>query len=68
MTSQRKLIHCVTGPKLPFFHRRKGILKIDQSFREIGFVWELHAPTHWLLAILIQVHKWGKKEKYKFRN
>ena len=22
--------HCVTGPELPFFHERKGILKIDQ--------------------------------------
>ena len=22
--------HCVTGPELPFFHKRKSILKIDQ--------------------------------------
>ena len=25
--------HCVTGPELPFFHKRKGILKIDQSVK-----------------------------------
>ena len=25
--------HCVTGPELPFFHRRKGELKIDQSVK-----------------------------------
>ena len=25
--------HCVTGPELPFFHRRKGVLKIDQSVK-----------------------------------
>ena len=40
--------NCVTGPELPFFHKRKGILKIDQSVkkcRDIGLVWELHAPT-----------------------
>ena len=23
--------HCVTGPELPFFHKRKSVLKIDQS-------------------------------------
>ena len=25
--------HCVTGPELPLFHKRKGALKIDQSVR-----------------------------------
>ena len=25
--------HCVTGPELPFFHKREGILKIDQSVK-----------------------------------
>jgi len=25
--------HCVTGPQLPFFHKRKGVLKIDQSVK-----------------------------------
>ena len=25
--------HCVTGPELPFFHRRKGVLEIDQSVK-----------------------------------
>ena len=25
--------HCVTGPELPLFHKRKGILKIDQSVK-----------------------------------
>ena len=25
--------HCVTRPELPFFHRRKDILKIDQSVK-----------------------------------
>ena len=24
---------CVTGPELPFFHKRKAILKIDQSVK-----------------------------------
>ena len=24
---------CVTGPELPFFHKRKGVLKIDQSVK-----------------------------------
>ena len=42
---------CFTGPELPFFfHKRKGILKIDQSVkkkRDIGcLVWELHAPRY----------------------
>ena len=40
---------------MPFFHKRKGILKIDHSVkkcRDIGSVWELHAPTHWLLIVL----------------
>ena len=32
MTNYKKLID-VTGPKLPFFHKRKGILKIDQSVK-----------------------------------
>ena len=25
--------HRVTGPELPFFHKRKGVLKIDQSVK-----------------------------------
>ena len=25
--------HCVTGPELPLFHKRKGIVKIDQSVK-----------------------------------
>ena len=25
--------HCVAGPALPFFHKRKGVLKIDQSVK-----------------------------------
>ena len=38
---------------LQLVRKRKGILKIDQSikFRDIGLVWELHAPTHWLKLI-----------------
>lgn len=51
MTNHEKII-VVTGPYLPFFHRRKGKLKIDQSVkrRDIGSVRELHAPTRWLLV------------------
>ena len=30
MTNHKKLID-VTGPELPFFLKRKGILKIDES-------------------------------------
>ena len=50
--------HCVTGPDLPFFHKRKGVLKIDRSekkYRDIGFVWELQAPAHRLLTASIGV-------------
>ena len=25
--------HCITGPELHFFHKRKGVLKIDQSVK-----------------------------------
>jgi len=25
--------YCVTGPELPFFHKRKGILKVGQSVK-----------------------------------
>ena len=25
--------HCLTGPELTFFHKRKGVLKIDQSVK-----------------------------------
>ena len=25
--------HCATGPELPFFHKRKGVLKIDHSVK-----------------------------------
>ena len=53
--------HCVTGPQLPFFHKRKGVLKIDQSekCREIGLVWGLHAPTHrlWINLVILQVSR-----------
>ena len=31
--------HCATGPELPFFHKRKGFLKIEQSVK---------MPWHWL--------------------
>ena len=45
--------HCVTGPELPFFHKRNGILKIDQSVKcpDLGLVWELQAPAHRLLIL-----------------
>ena len=36
MTNHKKLGHWVTGPELPFFHKRKGILKTDQSVKIIG--------------------------------
>ena len=38
---------------LQLVRKRKGILKIEQSikFRDIGLVWELNAPTHWLKLI-----------------
>ena len=32
--------HCVTGPELPFFHKRKGVLIIDQS---VKMPW--HSPS-----------------------
>ena len=32
MTNHKKLID-VTGPELPFFQKREGILKIDQSVK-----------------------------------
>ena len=32
MTKHKKL-NVVTGPELPFFLKRKGILKIDQSVK-----------------------------------
>ena len=32
MTNHKTLID-VTGPELPFFHKRKGALKIDQSVK-----------------------------------
>ena len=40
--------------KMPFFLKRKGILKIDQSAKcpDIGLVWELHAPNHRLLSMI----------------
>ena len=44
---------CVTGP---FFHKRKGILKIDRGVkmtRHLGLVWELHAPTYPRLGIYV---------------
>ena len=48
--------HCVTGPELSFFHKRKGVLKIDQfvKCRDIDLVWKLHAPTNRLLLPLIR--------------
>ena len=33
MTNHRELID-VTGPELPFFHKRKGIPKIDHSVKK----------------------------------
>ena len=33
MTNQKTLRHCITGPELSFFHKRKGVLKIDQSVK-----------------------------------
>ena len=30
---KRALGHWVTGPELPFFHKGKGVLKIDQSVK-----------------------------------
>ena len=35
ITNHKTLLtsHCVTGLELPFFHNRKGVLKIDQSVR-----------------------------------
>ena len=44
---------CVTGP---FFHKRKGFLKIDRGVkmtRHLGLVWELHAPTYPRLGIYV---------------
>ena len=32
MTNHKKLID-VTGPELPFFHKRRGMLKIDYSVK-----------------------------------
>ena len=32
MTNYKKVID-VTGPETPFFHKRKGMLKIDQSVK-----------------------------------
>ena len=32
--------HCVTGPELPFFHKRKSVLKIDQS---VKMPWHRHS-------------------------
>ena len=41
MNNYKKLIwrHCLTGPELPVFHKRKGILKIDQS---VNMSWHRH--------------------------
>ena len=38
--------HCVTGPELPFFHKRKGVLKIDRS---VKMPW--HRLSHPLLVL-----------------
>ena len=32
ITNHKTLVD-VTGPELPFFHKRKGVLKIDQSVK-----------------------------------
>ena len=42
--------HCVTGPELPFFQKRRVTLKIDQSVK-MPWEWELHAPID-------HFHKW----------
>ena len=71
MTNHRKLIDVAASldRNCHSFTKEKGILKIDQSVkcRDIGFVWELHAPTHWLL--LLQSLKrpsgtWNEKASY----
>ena len=55
MTNHKKLIDVIASldRSCLFFHKRKGTLKIDQSekCRHVGLVWELHAPTHWLLTV-----------------
>ena len=49
MTNHKKLID-VTGPEQRFFSQTERMLKIDQSKkrRDIGPVWDLHAPFHWV--------------------
>ena len=49
MTNHKKLIG-VTGPELPFFHKRRVTLKLDQSVK-MPWEWELHAPID-------HFHKW----------
>ena len=40
--------HCVTGPELLFFHKRKGVLKIDQP---VKMPWHSHASSRKLPLI-----------------
>ena len=42
--------HCVTGPELPFFHKRKGVLKIDQSVKMPWHRLSMGVASSWLLV------------------
>ena len=61
--------HCVTGPELPFFHKRKGVLKIDQSVKmpwhklSMGIASSgSSAPVHTKMSMY---HKWRSWLKFK---
>ena len=41
----------VTGPELPFFHKRKGILKINQSVK---------MPWHWLPTLISEYSEYSR--------
>ena len=51
MSNHMKLIwrHCVTGPELPFFHKRMYD-RNSSVCKNAVTVWELHSPTHRLLV------------------
>jgi len=61
MTNQKKLIKVTVSldRNCLSFHKRKGILKIDQSlkFHDISLVWELHARIHRLLVYGLKPNK-----------
>ena len=44
--------HCVTGPELPFFRKRKGVLKIDQSVKmlSMGVASSRSSAPDWVLT------------------